>query len=50
MVCHIKNVGLKFKCDNFLYNRHQRVLKNIKNSKIDGVVYGGIQWWGLKIL
>jgi hypothetical protein len=48
MLSHVENLGLKFKCDNFLYNRHKKVLKT--DSKIDRVVYGGTQWWGSLLL
>jgi len=27
MLYHIKNLGIKFMCDKFLYNKHQKVLK-----------------------
>jgi hypothetical protein len=43
MLYHIKNLGLKFKCDNFYTIGIKKYLKSIK---IDGVFYGGIQWWG----
>jgi len=33
MLYHIKNLGLKFKCDN-LYIRHQKVLKSINKQTV----------------
>jgi len=41
MLYHIKNLGLKFKGDHFLYNRHQEILKSIKKQivKLTGWSY-----------
>jgi hypothetical protein len=50
MLYHIKNLGLKFKCDHFYTIGIKKYLKLLKNIKTDRVFYGGIEWWGSFLL